>query len=239
MAQGWQGQAGLGQSQGASLCLVLGLPSPPRVPREQGEGAGIQPSSPFPHSESSAWHRGAQAGQLQLQPRNPERLAWGRITWAVGARPACPPPPPLSLQPNPPGLRSPPQPLATRPALQVTCLPRKRGSSLLLPGLTLLFGVISRWCFHDSPGATEVSVLWGPRQLGLMPSWKEVEPGSKQEEAVPRAWGTFEIQTWTPLPATNDLPPLPPASLFHSIDLGGLSDTQLLSWCYPQVRIWR
>ena len=74
--------------------LVLGLPSPPRVLREQGEGAGIQPSSPFPPSESSAWHRGAQAGQLQLQPRNPERLAWGRITWAVGARPACPPTPP-------------------------------------------------------------------------------------------------------------------------------------------------
>lgn len=94
MAQGRQGQAGLGQSQGASLCLVLGLPSPPQVQREQGEGAGIQPSSPFPHSESSAWHRGSQAGQLQLQPRNPERLAWGRITWVVGALPAPPPPPP-------------------------------------------------------------------------------------------------------------------------------------------------
>lgn len=46
MAQGRQGQAGLGQSQGASLCLVLGLPSPPQVQREQGEGAGIDPVGP-------------------------------------------------------------------------------------------------------------------------------------------------------------------------------------------------
>lgn len=148
MAQGRQGQAGLGQSQGASLCLVLGLPSPPQVQREQGEGAGIQPSSPFPHSESSAWHRGSQAGQLQLQPRNPERLAWGRITWVVGALPAPPPPTPPGCNPTRP---APAVLLSLWPpgrALQVTCLPWERGSPLFLPGLTILFGVISRWCFH-------------------------------------------------------------------------------------------
>lgn len=66
-----------------------------------------------------------------------------------GRSPPCPaPPPPSACNPSrpasavllslwPPGW-----------APQVICLPWKRGSSLFLPGLTLLFGVISRWCFH-------------------------------------------------------------------------------------------
>ena len=48
MAQARQGQAGLGQSQGASLCLVLGLPSPPRVRREPGKELGSSPPLPSP-----------------------------------------------------------------------------------------------------------------------------------------------------------------------------------------------
>ena len=62
---------------------------------------------------------------------------------------------------------------------------------------------------YGSPGATEMYVLWGPIQLGLKPSWKEVEPGSEQKEAVSRSCGEFEIQTQTPLllPTTTHLCP--------------------------------
>lgn len=80
-----------------------GLPSQGGAQKEQEEGAGIQAlllPSPSPRALPGTEAR-RQAEQLQLQPRNPETLAWdggGGVTWAAGALPAPSP----RLQPNPP-----------------------------------------------------------------------------------------------------------------------------------------
>lgn len=67
--------------------------------REQEEGPDPGPLIPSPSLKSLPGTEvgGSQSGQLQLQPRNPERLAWGRVTCAAGVLPA----PSVRLQTNP------------------------------------------------------------------------------------------------------------------------------------------
>ena len=113
MAQARQGQAGLGQSQGASLCLVLGLPSPPRVRREPGKELGSSPLLPSPTVKALPGTEAHRQGSSSYSPET--RRGWpgggSRGRW----EPSLPcPPTPLGLQPKPPCLCCPPQPLATR-----------------------------------------------------------------------------------------------------------------------------
>lgn len=91
----WPTVGGAGLGPGASL------------PRWSAEGAGGRswdsgPPSPFPLSESSAWHGGSQAGRaapVTAQKPRDAGLGWGGgVTWAAGALPAPSP----RLQPNPP-----------------------------------------------------------------------------------------------------------------------------------------
>lgn len=111
---------------------------------------GSRPHLPSP-SRKLCLARGSEAGQLQLQPRNPESLAWGRVTWA--ASPPCPLPE-----------------AATQPALRLllpSCGPGRQARPSRPPacrgGLSSLppwhgpaaGGMISRWRFH--------LVLPGPR----------------------------------------------------------------------------
>lgn len=100
------GAGGLGGGDGprwAGQGWAQGFPSQGGVQKEQEEGAGIQAlflPSPSPKALPGTEAR-RQAEQLQLQPRNQERLAWdweGGVTWAAGALPA----PSRRLQPNPP-----------------------------------------------------------------------------------------------------------------------------------------
>lgn len=147
MAQARQGQAGLGQSQGASLCLVLGLPSPPRVRREPGKELGSSPLLPSPTLKALPGTEAHRQGSSSYSPET--RRGWpgggSRGRW----EPSLPcPPPPSACNPSRPASAVLLSLWPPGRALQVICLPWKRGSSLFLPGLTLLFGVISRWCFH-------------------------------------------------------------------------------------------
>lgn len=140
----------------------------PGVETEQEEGAGIQAFLlPSPSLKALPGTKACkQAGQLQLQPRNRERLAWGGVggvTWAARALPAPSP----RLQPKPPCSCCPVRLWLLGRTRQAAAWPWGRGSSLFLRGLALLLGgVISRWRFH--------LVLQGPRQPGPVPSWKGV-----------------------------------------------------------------
>lgn len=196
MAQGGTGRAGLGL--GASL------------PTWSAEGAGgrsrdlgVRPSFSLPPLRKLCLAR-----RLPSRPSsscyNPEtERGWpglgggGGVTWASGALPA----PSTRLQLKLPGSCCPLSLWPLGKTLQAASWPRGRGSSLFLQGLALLLGgVISRWRFH--------LVLQGPRQLGLMPSWKEGLPGSPQQGAGPRS-SEFGKQTRAP---TSPCP----------VDLGGL-----------------
>lgn len=162
--------------------------------REQEGGPDPGPLIPSPSLKSlpGTEAEGSQSGQLQLQPRNPERLAWGRVTWAAGVLPA----PSVSLQPNPRSTA-----LLLLPSSGLWPLGRTLQAACWLsssprpgPSLACLAGGISIWFFWGCGDAC----AGGPSPLGPMPSWKEGGAWLPAGGLPQASWrvGDTDSQTW-------------------------------------------